>query len=127
MHAATGETTPPRDVFLVIGQTYTSVRARLITQESSSVSLVGSLDNSGDGLTTIQWTYRNTPSLLIQDRSRIHHGAAMMEVHGLPPTRLTGSYWTDRDTRGEMSFSIRSSRLHSDFQQALADPTFAVQ
>jgi SMODS-associating 2TM, beta-strand rich effector domain len=113
----TGEETEPREVYLVVRQTYSSVATRLLTAESASTSLVCSLDTAS-GVTTIQWTYRNTPRLLIQDRSRIHHGAALLDVHGSPPRRLSGFYWTDRDTKGELLFDGHTHELHSDFEAA---------
>jgi hypothetical protein len=106
----------PREAYLVVSQTFSTLQTRLLTKESSSASLAGSIDDSGDGLFTVQWTYRNAPNLLLQGRSRIHHGAA-----SLPPSRLVGFYWTDRDTKGELEFVTRSDRVHSDFKGAAAD------
>lgn len=117
----TGDLAGPIDVFLVVRQTYSTIDARLISNESTSVSLVSSLDARRDGVTTMQWTYRNTPGLLLQKRSRIHHGAVMLEVHGTPPKRLSGYYWTDRDTKGELNFGSRSSKVHTDFEGASSD------
>jgi SMODS-associating 2TM, beta-strand rich effector domain len=88
----TGKQIEPRDAFLVIRQTFWTLSTRLLTSESSSVSLVSSLDTDRDKVTTVQWTYRNTPQLLLQKRSPIHHGAVILEVHGFPPTRLSGYY-----------------------------------
>lgn len=112
----------PISSFLVIRQTYSRIDTRLFTAESSSASLVASLDSDRNAEAKLQWTYRNIPGLLIQDRSRIHHGAVVMDVHGSPPSRLTGYYWTDRDTKGTMSFGLHSPKLHTDFREASVDP-----
>lgn len=121
----TGQQIGRRDAFLVVRQTYSKIATRLITNESSSVSLVSSLDAMRDAVPTVQWTYRNTPELLIQSRSRIHHGAVMLEVHGSPPQRLSGFYWTDRDTKGELVFERHSVELHTDFKGASSDPSLS--
>jgi hypothetical protein len=118
---STGLGIDPRGAFLVIRQTYSRLSTQMLTAESKSVSLVTSFDTSSDAPATVQWTYRNTPELLIQGRSRIHHGAVVLEVHGLPPARLTGFYWTDRDTKGELFFDTHSSTLHTDFEGASSD------
>jgi len=122
---ATGARLGPRPAYLVIGQTYWSITARLLTSESQSRSLVGALSATRDQGATMQWTYVNEPRLRLQADSRIHHGAVMLDVHGCPPSRLTGCYWTDRDTKGELSFDGHSSRLHSDFAGAAADAAFS--
>ncbi len=120
----TGEPTSARDAFLTVRQTYSTIAVTLLTAESRSTSLVASLDaKRGDGATA-QWLFMNTPRLPLQGRSRVHHGAVMLEVHGAPPNRLTGCYWTDRDSKGELDFCIRSPVLHTDFQASSGDPRF---
>jgi hypothetical protein len=117
----TGKSIEPIEVYLVVRQTYSRIRTALLTKESKSTSLVSSLDCQRDTTPTIQWTYRNIPALLLQSRSRIHHGAVMMDIHGSPARRLTGFYWTDRDTKGELTFEGRTKSIHSDFDAAHAD------
>lgn len=117
----TGKPVEPIEVYLVVRQTYSRIRTALLTKESNSTSLVSSLDSQRDTTPTIQWTYRNIPALLLQSRSRIHHGAVMMDIHGSPTRRLTGFYWTDRDTKGELTFEGRTKSIHSDFDAAHAD------
>ncbi len=120
---ATGEQIAARDAFLIVRQTYSTI-ITLLTSESASTSLVASLDAKRGTGAAAQWLFINTPRLPLQRGSRIHHGAAMLEIHGTPPNRLTGCYWTDRDSKGELDFRIRSPALHTDFQAACADPRF---
>ncbi len=108
----------PIEVFLVIRQTYSTLSLRLMTSESSSRSLVVSLDAPRDDIARVSSTYQNMPRLLVQDRSRIHHGALMLDVEGLPANRLIGSYWTDRDTKGELSFNARLPKVSTSFDEA---------
>src|SRR5438093_1731750 len=116
-----GKPLEPIEVYLVVRQTYSRIRTALLTKESKSTSLVSSLDCERDTMPTIQWTYRNIPALLLQSKSRIHHGAVMMDIHGTPARRLTGFYWTDRDSKGELTFEGRTKSVHSDFDGAHAD------
>src|SRR5664280_2005661 len=81
----------PIEVFFLIRQTYSTVSLRLMTTESTSRSLVASLESPRDDVARLSSTYQNIPGLMIQDRSRIHHGALMLEVHGNPANRLLGS------------------------------------
>lgn len=111
---------PPIAVFLAVRQTNSSISMRMMTKESASRSLVASLEAPRGDVVRASCTYQSDPRLLIQGRSRIHYGALMLEVEGNPATRLTGSYWTDRDTKGEVSLDARVSKSYTSFDEALA-------
>lgn len=104
--------------YLVIRQTYSSISIRLITQESSSELLAGSIAESIDKLYTIFGTYRNTPRLKRRDESPIHYGGLFLDVRGVPADSLDGQYWTDRSTRGELHFHKRDKAIIQSFEQA---------
>ena len=115
---------PPIQVFLGVSQSASALSMSLLTAESRSRSLTSALDESSPGSWVASSTYINTPRLLIQDRSRIHHGSMVLDLHGSPPHSLNGAYWTDRDTKGQIALSSWSSRKHTDFASAQADPAF---
>lgn len=112
-----GEQRPPTTVYLSIRQTYSTIDVCLISEESRSASLAARLE-TGAGGAELTYTYRNAPKLLIQDRSRVHEGTAVLQVHGEPPAALTGHYWTSRDTKGEIEFRDRVPTRHSDYETA---------
>jgi SMODS-associating 2TM, beta-strand rich effector domain len=116
---------PPIEVFLTVTQTASTLSIGLLTAESRSESLTCTLSPAPPGTWTAWLTYRNQPQLLLQDRSRMHHGSMELTVHGAPPEMLDGSYWTDRGTKGQVQFWARSPRKHSDFASAHADPALA--
>lgn len=113
----TGEQQPPFTVYISIRQTYSTIDVCLISEESRSASLAARLDSAPGGA-ELTYTYRNAPKLLIQDRSRVHEGTAVLRIHGDPPTALSGHYWTSRDTKGEMEFRDRVQTMHSDYESA---------
>ena len=116
---ASGESLPPIEAFLVIRQTFSTVSIRAITKESSSDSLVAVVQANASGEQRMTYTYMNVPDLLIQDRSRIHHGTVNLDIHDGPQgIVLRGSYWTDRDTKGQMEFTNRKRRRYTDFVSA---------
>jgi hypothetical protein len=119
---SSGSRIDPVDVFLAVRQTYSSVSLRIMTSESSSRSLVASMDAPHDDVPRVSSTYQNIPRLLIQNRSRIHHGALMLDVEGVPPTRLAGFYWTDRDTKGEVLLRSRLPKVYTSFNEASRAP-----
>lgn len=110
----------PIEAYLVIRQTFSSIKLRLITRESESQSLAAAIVNEGPDRHTIAAIYLNTPRLLRREVSPIHHGALLLRAWGSPPDALSGEYWTERDTKGEMSFTERVEELPQNFQGAAA-------
>lgn len=92
------------DVFLVVRQRYWRVKVRLLTKESSSVSMMADLKKDTDGVHQLLYVYANTPRPDVRHRSTLHYGAVVL---GAPSDRshgLEGEYFTGRNTQGEMRF-----------------------
>ncbi|HMY19882.1 MAG TPA: hypothetical protein PKA58_26330, partial [Polyangium sp.] len=86
--------------------------------ESRSTSLVCQVLQGSDGRWSIHGTYTNEPKALVRDRSPIHTGGIKLELGGTPLTTLSGHYWTDRNTRGEMNLRFISREIANDFAAA---------
>jgi hypothetical protein len=106
------------DAFFVIRQKFSSIHAQLITNESSSELLSGEIIKNPDETWQFIGIYRNTPKLSIRERSPIHHGAMILNIVGHSPYGLEGQYWTDRDTKGELSFFDYNKDKFSNFTSA---------
>lgn len=105
--------------FMVIRQTFSTISLRLYTAESHSETLSARVVRCDDGTCNVAAVYRNTPRLQVRDRSPLHHGALLLSVQGDPPETLSGQYWTDRLSQGELSLSDRSSAIAHSYDQAL--------
>ncbi len=114
----TGQGIPAIEAYLVVRQTYSSASVRLVTAESSSEMLANAIVTDTDRRSKLVGAYRNTPRLLVRDRSPIHHGGVVLELEGAPVLRINGEYWTDRNTKGEMVFALRNPRLSMSFDSA---------
>lgn len=114
----TGDGLEPIKVYLAVDQTYSDVMASLMTSESKSQSIVATLDDPSRGQCLLSAIYINTPELLRQDQSRIHRGGLVLEVSGKPADRLSGSYWTDRGTRGQLTLTGHTPTIHDSFAAA---------
>ena len=98
-----GETPPPTTVYLTVRQTATTVRVRLLTEESASEQVAGTITTTDSGYPAISYTYRNEPDLeQRRTKSQIHYGAALLRIEGRPATGLDGHYWTDRESWGSL-------------------------
>jgi DNA segregation ATPase FtsK/SpoIIIE-like protein len=113
----TGQSPPPKPVFLVVRQSATTISAVLLTDESSSRSTMANLAEDEIGA-ALSYIYLNRPKVKVEHRSRMHNGSAFLEVSGRPANRLHGRYWTDRDTRGEFNFDQRRAAIADDFEEA---------
>lgn len=116
----TEETVPAIKVFMAVEQTASAVTIRQLTSESRSRSLTASVEKNA-GMWVVSYTYINEPHLRHQDRSPIHLGAGVLNIHGSPPTSVDGQYWTSRDTKGEVRFDRRSDEIYSKFEDAERD------
>ncbi|MEE1794373.1 hypothetical protein PUR28_26970 [Streptomyces sp. BE308] len=114
---STGNSPEPKTVYLVVQQTGSLVIVKLLTDESSSTSALANVSEV-DGSILLTYLYLNKPDMRVEHRSRIHHGSAVFDVSGNPTRRLRGRYWTDRDSKGELDFTERSSKLVDDFKEA---------
>ena len=90
-----------RRVTLEIRQTLTLIHITLITDESKSRSLSASIDEIL-GEAQLTYCYLNTPKSEYRERSEIHYGTATLSITG--SKTLEGQYYTDRKTRGDMTF-----------------------
>ena len=62
--------------------------------------------------------YLGQPDILIENRSRMHHGASSLTISGSPGSRLHGRYWTDRDSKGALDFTEHGPHLADDYEEA---------
>jgi hypothetical protein len=108
----------PTEVYYVIRQTYSTIDIRMLTVESMSESLSGNVFSDKVGVYKLAVTYRNIPRLLERARSPVHHGGALLNLIGKPIHKLDGEYWTDRDTGGELTFTVRTRKIVHDFEEA---------
>lgn len=115
----TEDASEAKTVYLVVRQTASTASVVLYTDEARSKSTMVQITNE-DGLVTLDYLYLGRPDSRVEDRSRMHHGAALFDVNGRPATRIRGRYWTDRDTRGELEFGMHKRAYSDDYQSAAA-------
>jgi hypothetical protein len=111
---------PAKLVYLAIEQTMTTIRIRLLTDESSSDPIVASVAKMANGSRAISYTYESTPRIGLRGKSRPHRGGALLTIFGEPPNRIVGEYWTDRDSKGELTLTCRSAVIAQSFEEGQA-------
>ena len=116
----TDQANPQRQIeaYVVIRQTFSTLRVRLFTSESESESLAANVRHCDDETFSAAWVYHATPRMTMRDNSPLHHGGVLLRIHGEPVNSLAGEYWTDRHTQGELELTERRRHLASKFDDA---------
>jgi hypothetical protein len=116
----TGETPGSIEVYLIVRLTASTIAFDVLTAESSSSTTSALLNAAESGAWMLSGSYLNRPKMLIQHRSRVHRGSAVLEVHTGPSMLIEGSYWTDRDTKGSLRFTAHVPATVTHFERAQA-------
>ena len=113
----TGKRPAVKTVYIVVRQTSAQASVSLLSNESKSRSSLARVVKENDSW-ILHYIYTNEPAADFRHRSQIHHGSGVLEIVGNPASRIKGSYWTDRDSKGTLILGRRSPQLAEDFQGA---------
>jgi hypothetical protein len=110
----------PITAYMVVEQSFWSVCLTQLTQESASHSKATAyVRRPGTKQQTLSFTYENEPRREHLPRSPRHVGACELNLSAGSPISLTGTYYTDRFTAGEMSLTlVDRSTKHANFAAA---------
>jgi hypothetical protein len=110
---------------LVIEQTFWTISVRHHTNQSNSASTTAAITTSPDSKQNknLYFSYANRARQEHNERSYPHHGTTLLHVTGIRPTRLDGTYWTDRLTAGDIS----TERMNSKTDLSATDALTVVQ
>lgn len=118
MDPSTKTKMPPIEGYMIVRESFSTLKMSLITSESSSELVGTEITCSSDGTYCISGVYRNEPRYSIRERSVIHYGAVWLKVVDQRQQRIDSHYWTDRGTAGEIEMTARQSRRFHDFNSA---------
>jgi len=91
---------------VLIKQSFFTITIRLKTEESESFSISASFDIDKDrDIYQLFYTYTNLPRATVRGHSQIHYGTVILRYDSCPVTKMTGEYWTSRETTGEIELN----------------------
>jgi hypothetical protein len=88
-----------RSAEITITQTLLTVNVNMTTKESHSTSMTATVTEIL-GEQKLIYTYNNVPDAKVRERSPIHYGTVILDCTNIE--ELTGSYFTDRKTTGDI-------------------------
>jgi hypothetical protein len=119
-HIPEGGNRGPIPAFMVVAQSFWSVHLRQLTTESKSDSRSWFwFRTNGADVDRLAFLYENDPLQEHQHRSQRHFGSCTVEPASLTPLEMSGVYFTDRYTKGDMVLTlVDRSRGHASFAAA---------
>ncbi len=114
----TGRAVPPIEVEVEIRQGLLNTVITMQTRESTSYSTRSWLERFPErGSFRVWYSYSNDPQAQYRQRSSPHEGVGMLEMGANDLQTITGRYYTDRRTTGDVSLTrVRSGYLRKNGQ-----------
>ena len=108
----TGEKPPPIPVILTVNQSFAHISCVMRTSEMESISYSeGFLIEPERQIKSVAYSYTSKPRLSLNERSIPHDGTAVFNIVERPKKKLTGRYWTERLSKGEIVLEYHSADL----------------
>jgi hypothetical protein len=107
-----GQAIPAIPVMLTIKQNLLHLSCVMCTGEMKSYSFSEGLHiDSEKQIKQMAYLYNSKPRIIINQRSLPHDGAIVFDIIESPSKKLTGRYWTERKTTGEINLKFSCKRI----------------
>jgi hypothetical protein len=116
----TGDKPPPIPTMLTIKQSFFYISCVMHTAEMKSFSYIeGFVIDSERQLKQLTYVYTSKPNLSVLNRSKPHDGTTVFDIIEKPDLKLTGRYWTERETTGEIKLEFKSKSIWEELPEDL--------
>lgn len=105
------------ECFLVIRQSYSSIHVEMLFPKSESHSTSASIVRT-DGTSELWYSYRSEAHSLDRTGNPPHKGAVQMRIAMNGNIKLSGGYWTDRETFGRIKTVAHQPKIINDYEMA---------
>jgi len=112
INPSTGQSTSPIPVMLTINQSLLHISCVMHTGEMKSYSFSEGLHiDSERQIKQIAYIYTSKPRITVNQRSLPHDGAIVFDIIEVPIKKLSGRYWTERKTTGEIVLTFNNNKI----------------
>ena len=106
------KTPGPIPAILTIKQTFGRLSCVMRTGEMESRSyLEGFCIDKEAQVRQVCYSYTSKPKAALRNRSTPHDGTMLFNIIGTPVHKLEGEYWTQRQTTGSVTLTLRATEL----------------
>jgi len=117
----TDEKPSPIPVMLTVNQSFFHVSCVMRTSEMESSSYSeGFLIDVHRQVKKLAYSYASKPRISLSERSVPHEGTAVFHIIEKPKFKLTGRYWTERLTKGEINLDYHTQELLEELPESLS-------
>ena len=110
----------PIPVMLTIKQSFFHVSCVMHTGEMRSNSYSeGFIIDADRQIKQLAYSYTSRPNLSLSNRSVSHDGTGVFQIIEKPKPKLSGRYWTERLTKGEIKLEFYSTELLEEIPKEL--------
>jgi len=110
----------PIPVALAIKQSFGHISCIMRTGEMESTSFAeGFCIDKDNQIRKLCYSYTSKPKSNLRDRSTPHDGTMVFNIIGNPVHKLEGEYWTQRQTTGVVTLTIRTKAVLDEFPSDL--------
>ncbi|NOE32169.1 hypothetical protein [Ruegeria sp. HKCCD7318] len=110
----TNEKLNPITSLLIVKQSLFGMSCVVRTGEMTSFSISAGIERDPNNhIEKLVYTYRSEPKPGVAGRSAIHHGTAVLEFGTNPSWSLSGRYFTERNSTGEIELAFRNRRTNT--------------
>lgn len=110
----TNEGIGPITSVLVVKQSLFGMSCVVRTGEMTSYSISAGIERDQNShIEKLVYTYLSEPKPGVSERSAIHHGTSVLEFGTSPVWSLSGRYFTERNTTGELEFTFRNRQTNT--------------
>jgi hypothetical protein len=112
INPSSGQSTPSIPVMLTINQSLLHISCVMHTSEMKSYSFSEGLHiDSERQIKQVAYIYSSKPRITVNQRSLPHDGAIVFDIIEAPIKKLSGRYWTERKTTGEIALTFNSNKM----------------
>lgn len=103
----TGKKPDPIPVILTIHQTFSKISCVMRTKEMASYSYIADfIIEKDEQIYRLCYSYISTPNQKVRERSPIHNGTILFDIFDEKKKLLSGQYWTERQTNGQVELEF---------------------
>lgn len=118
----TGEKPEPIPVILTIHQSFSKISCVMRTKEMTSHSYISDfIIEKESQINRLSYSYISNPNQTVRERSTVHNGTMLFDIIDSEAKKLSGQYWTERQTTGQVELEFWKKKKLQEYPDELGE------